>query len=108
SNGSRHSSHEYSALQLVDPNRDNSRVFNEPHCGHFTDSANRTGPAATAALPVGAAMPYSASLRLPSSDIQSVVHAGDSTSSITGFSKPADTRAEWMSSRIVSIAGHPE
>src|SRR5690606_8924834 len=94
--------------QLVDPNRDASRVSSEPHCGHFTDIVNLIGPDAAAARPVGGAIPYASSLRLPSSDIQSVDHAGDSTNSTRASVNPAPASADTISSRIVSIAGHPE
>jgi hypothetical protein len=92
SNGSWHALHVYSALHAVHPNRLVSDVFSEPHCGHFTDIATRTGPPARpaiAACPDGGAMPNFSSFALPSLDIQSVVHAGESTSFTSASSYPA-------------------
>ncbi len=53
-------------------------------------------------------MPYSLSLRRPSSLIQSVVQAGDSTVRIFGLRKPSRSSASSISSAIMFIAGQPE
>ena len=82
------SRHRYRALQAVEPKWEVSVVLAEPHCGQCTTSAlaERAANCTTLALPDGAlaqacggAMPYARSLLRPSSLIQSVVHAGDST-----------------------------
>ena len=80
SNGSRQATQRYSALQAVEPKADRRSVFVLPQRGHATACARRPGgsaaPAAPPRLPLGGAMPYSRSLRRPSSLIQSVVQAG--------------------------------
>ena len=53
-------------------------------------------------------MPYSLSLRRPSSLIQSVVQAGDSTVRTFGRRMPARSSASSISSAIMFIAGQPE
>src|SRR5699024_5100320 len=92
----------------VEPNRVTSRVFNEWHWGHLTAMGIMMGPSLTADFPVGGAMPYSSSLRLPSSDIQSVVQAGVSTRSTLASWYPAAANALVTSAEMVSMAGQPE
>ena len=99
--------HSYSALHEVEPKRETSRVSSESQRGQRTLSASRIGPVGTAARPLGGAISYSRSFRLPSSDIQSVVQAGDSTSRTDTEAKPAAVSASTTSSRIASIAGQP-
>src|SRR3546814_18402573 len=94
-------------MDEVDPKRGTSGVGGRQHGGHFRPNDRRTGPG-TAARPYGGAMAYSVSLRLPSSLIQSVVHAGARTSSTSTCAYPAAEKARVRSSRIVSMAGHPE
>ena len=53
-------------------------------------------------------MPYSLSFLRPSSLIQSVVQAGDSTVRIFGWRKPSRSSASSISSAIMFIAGQPE
>src|SRR5699024_3795892 len=66
------------------------------------------GPSLTADLPVGGAIPYSSSLRLPSSDIQSVVHAGVSTRLTSASWYAAAASAAVTSAEMVYMAGQPE
>jgi hypothetical protein len=62
---------------------------------------------ATAGSPAcGGATPYSCSLRRPSSLIQSVVQAGDST--VRTVLDPGALQRESISSAIMFIAGQPE
>ena len=53
-------------------------------------------------------MPYSRSLLRPSSLIQSVVQAGDSTVRTVGRAMPARSSASSISSAIMFMAGQPE
>src|ERR1022692_3702175 len=52
-------------------------------------------------------MPYSRRFRLPSSVIQSVVQAGESTIRTSTWCHPRRAQAAMMSRRMVSIAGQP-
>src|SRR5690606_28832523 len=79
SKGSWQERHRRSALQEVEPKRDTSSVSGEPHCGQGTcrrggSRASGTGPVGRCGALPGGAIPYSASFRLPSAEIQSVVH----------------------------------
>src|SRR5229473_8217336 len=104
--GSRQLLQRHSALHEVEPNSDSTSVSPEPHCGHATcstpNSARRELPAS------GGAMPYSRSLRRPSSLTQSVVQAGDSTVRTFEWRKPSRSSASSISSAIMFIAGQPE
>ncbi len=53
-------------------------------------------------------MPYSTSLRRPSSVSQSVVQAGDSTVRTVASGMPARSSATPISTAIMFIAGQPE
>src|SRR5512139_650397 len=106
SKGSRQALHTHNDLQAVDPNRLNSRVSGDPHSGQRIDRVSGTGAPGSRA--VGGATPYSSSLRRPSSLIQSVVHAGESTSSTVTSWYPSPASASITSARIASIAGQPE
>ena len=53
-------------------------------------------------------MPYSRSLLRPSSLIQSVVQAGDSTVRTLALRKPSRSSASSISSVIMFMAGQPE
>src|SRR3954465_7257158 len=79
SNGSRHARQTHSDLHAVDPKRLSSWVSGEPQWVHRTLRVSGTTP--SRGRVAGGAMPYASSLRLPSSLIQSVVHAGASTNS---------------------------
>ena len=52
-------------------------------------------------------MPLAASLRWPSSVIQSVVQGGASWVLTVTWGKPARVRREWMSAVISRMAGQP-
>jgi hypothetical protein len=110
SNGSRQPRHRHIALHDVEPKRVSSSVSAEPHCGHATCSTGRrpsgtsTGPSARDA---GGAIPYASSLRRPSSVIQSVVQAGDSTVRSSTSSHPCRARAARTSASISCMAGQP-
>ena len=72
--------------------------------GHLLHAEQRAARAAAC----GGAMPYSLSLRRPSSLIQSVVQAGDSTVRTFALRKPARSSASSISRAIMFIAGQPE
>ena len=78
----------------VEPNRLISRVSVDPHRGHRTDSGIETGPA-PGRRAGGGAMPYSRSFRFPSSLIQSVVQAGESTVRTVTSCQPAARKARF-------------
>jgi hypothetical protein len=101
------------AVHDVGPNRENSSVAGEPHRGHRTTAAGAvsvsgTGPACRGPTRSGGATPCSASFRRPFSEIQSVLHGGDSTVRTSTRPYPASVRRARRSSRITSSAGQPE
>ena len=114
SNGSAQERQRRRAVQAVGPNRDTSSVSAAPHCGHATvcdggvSVSGMGAPAAFGPIRSGGATPASASLRRPSSEIQSVDHGGLKVVRTSTASYPASCRAARRSSRIASSAGQPE
>src|SRR5690606_19603867 len=112
SNGSAHSRQRYSALHAVPLKRESCSAAVLPHRGHRTVadgglSTSGTGPAAGRGAGPGGAIPASASLRLPSELIQSLLHGGCRTTRTSTSGYPAVVSARTRSSRMVSMAGQP-
>ena len=83
-------------------------MSSDPQRGHATvrrPRATGTGPPTGGCL--GGAIPNRRSFSLPSSDIQSVVHAGLSRV-VTRGSQPAARQTNDTCAVIASIAGQPE
>src|SRR5262245_18836486 len=103
------------ALHAVEPNLLTSRLGGQPHRGQRGEHATWTGPEPGRGpdrlwSPTGAggAIPASTSLRRPSSVIQSVVQAGESSVRTSTAVAPRVSTASRTSAAIASIAGQPE
>src|SRR5690606_13835065 len=107
SKGSRQLVHRYRALQGVEPNSLTRVVSRDPQRGQAMLSSDRSSRLGLETDCAGGAMPYSRSLRRPSSVIQSLVHGGDSTSLTSTRSKPASRSACPTLARMTSVAGQP-
>src|SRR3569832_560443 len=112
SKGSRHDMQRYSDLHAVDPKADSFSVCRLPQCGHAIALdwwlIRRMGACASGMAGPGGAMPYSRNLRLPSSLIQSVVHAGARRSVARAGPRPSSRIADSTLHSITSVAGQPE
>jgi hypothetical protein len=110
SNGSRQATQRYSALQAVAPKADRRSVRSLPQRGQATAAVRRMkrmGWPALASTGPGGAMPYSRSLRLPSSLIQSVVQAGARCMVTVTGPMPASVSASTTLCSMTSVAGQP-
>ena len=79
----------------------------ELHLGQAMASSENNAVRQTCCLGRGGAMPYSFSLFLPASLIQSVVQAGDSTVLTLTFPMPFSISSIRILAEIISIAGQP-
>ena len=107
SNGSLQSRHVNDALQAVEPKALIMLVLELLHKGHGTTLPSPVKKALSWLDPIGGAMPLASILRLVSSEIQSVVQAGDIEIFTSAFGS-TDLAAFRESSEITSVAGQPE
>ncbi len=107
SKGSRQELQMNEALQAVDPKGEISFVSILLQRGHGVTRPSPVRNALSWLDPSGGAMPFAVIFPLASSEIQSVVQAGDNATLISAFGSiaRADLRT---SSEIISVAGHPE
>src|SRR5205085_12381777 len=112
SKGSRQATQRYSALHAVEPNAASFSVCTLPQCGHAIFSSlrrkMRIGDVPSGIVGPGGAMPYCRSLRLPSSRVQSVVHAGARRSVARAGPRPSASMAANTFCSMTSVAGQPE
>lgn len=95
------------ALQGVDPNGEMSFVSLLLHIGHGMVCPSPVRNALSWLDPSGGAIPFAVIFSRASSEIQSVVHAGDKTTS-TSASGSISLAALRTSLEMTSVAGHPE
>ncbi len=107
SNGSRHSTQRYCALQAVEPNSETSSVAGDPHWGQRTWRAvgisdSGIGPLLDGAGP-GGEMPAAARAARPAGVIQSVVQAGWR---LTRTSTRVEAGGGELAHQVVAHRGH--